>query len=242
MIKLSTIILLVITIFLNSQLANAQAMLKLYKKITSIEKEELNDRVVFNVKSNMSFRNVGDKPILLLIAAYPESSPFSPDNNLPFLGICTKITGVLETERTEKVLMSGCALPSIESTADWRVLSKQLDSKTPPPALIKKLEAGESFDFKTIGWLRFFKKRELYSSFADEAIWSEIENAKSLSLQNTYRIWSLELEPRSAKGNEKPFGKQLQKRWNKYGYLWLDDIVSEPIPLNLSSVVEKNDS
>jgi hypothetical protein len=40
--------------------------------------------------------------------------------------------------------------------------------------------------------------------------------------------------------NEKPqFYKKLQKRWQKYGYLWLDDIVSEPIPLDLSSAVIK---
>jgi hypothetical protein len=35
------------------------------------------------------------------------------------------------------------------------------------------------------------------------------------------------------------FWSKLQKRWSKFGYLWLDDVVSEPIPFDVNSVVIK---
>ncbi|MCV4607363.1 hypothetical protein OFB74_31155, partial [Escherichia coli] len=54
----------------------------------------------------------------------------------------------------------------------------------------------------------------------------------------------LEIFPSYLKqSNSKSFSeKALQDRWKKYGYLWLDDIVSEPIPLDLSSAMIKTDS
>lgn len=38
------------------------------------------------------------------------------------------------------------------------------------------------------------------------------------------------------------FWLEIQKRWKKYGYLWLDDITSEPILLDLGSAVVKTES
>lgn len=35
------------------------------------------------------------------------------------------------------------------------------------------------------------------------------------------------------------FAKKLQNRWEKYGYLWLNEVVSQPIPINLSLAVVK---
>lgn len=240
MVKVFIIPLVLLALFLKGQTVCAKPMLKLKREIISIEMEELSDRVILNIDSKMSLENTGDEPILLLIASYPESSPYAPENGLPFLEICNKVSGILETEKSEKVLVSRCALPPAEKTPSWQKLRKELDKESPPPNLIKTIGVGEKFEFRILGAVVFWKERYTFSSFADEAIWSEIKTAKSLLLQTTYRIWSLELEPRYR--GEITFGKKLQKRWRKYGYLWLDDIVSEPVPLDLSSVVIKTDS
>jgi hypothetical protein len=82
-------------------------------------------------------------------------------------------------------------------------------------------------------WFYINKKKNVYDVFPNR-IWDEIKDARSLSFKLEFRVWSLDLERHPTEKEIRPFGKQLQKRWRKYGYLLLDDIVSERIPINLN--------
>lgn len=224
---------LFVVILTFSSQVDAEEPLKLSGEITSIKIEDKGEAVAVLLVLKMSFVNTGNRPVLLLKEGYPPSSPYAPENGLPYLGICSEVSGVLPVEQHSKVLFSRCSLPSIEGTSDWQELKRKFDSKMPPSTVIGTVNARQSFEFRTSATIRFRKKRDLNSSFQDDPVWSEIKAANNLSLRLTYRIWSLELEPRSADRAQRPFGKKLQKRWEKYGYLLLEDIVSEPIALTL---------
>lgn len=223
-------ILLLMVLACSQSLDAAEPMI-LSGRITNVIKEEKGDSVVLSLALTMSFQNVSEKPILLTVSSYPKSSPYYiPDNS--FMSICAKVTGMLEA--AEKILYSSCSLPSIEGTSDWQNIRKEFDRKIPPQHRIKFLNPGQSFEFESRVRVSFLREQDPYSVNRENALWNEIVAAKCLVLRMTYRIWSLELEPRSGDRNDRPFGKELQKRWKDYGYLWLEDINSQPIEIQLN--------
>ncbi len=239
-------ILAVCIILLGFQVSKADERLKLLGKITSIQLENKEDSLLVSIRLKMSFQATGNVPVLLWKQTYPH------DENLRgrFLGTFSKIFGMLPTEKEEKILYyHSSRLPSIQRTQGWQDIKKELDSEILQSTQIQSIKSGETLDFDAEWSFIFLKKKANgsndplwgYSSHFD-VLSNEIKTAKNLSLQVTYRVWSSELELHSDRKDKKPFGKKLQKRWKKYGYLWLDDIVSEPIPLDLSSAVVKTES
>jgi hypothetical protein len=63
--------------------------------------------------------------------------------------------------------------------------------------------------------------------------WEKISKAPAAWLDVYLQVWPLNLEPASYDRSKMEFGRKLQRRWKAIGQLWLDDIVSEPIKLDL---------
>ncbi len=239
------LVLLITTVLLSFQVSKAEERLKLSGKIQNIVIEDKKDSLHVFIKLKMSFKAVGNDSILLWKQTYPH------DKNLrdKFLCVNSKILGFLAIAKEEKILYyQQCALPSIQRSAAWQEVKNEIDSKMLPSNQIQIIKSGEALDFDADWSFIFLKKKAInsndpfwgYSSEYD-VLSNEIKNAKDLSLQVTYRVWSSELESRSDIKHKKPFGKKLQKRWKKFGYLWLDDIVSEPISLDLNCATVIND-
>ena len=201
--------------------------LRLTGKISNLRMTEEPKSVEFSYDVELAFTNIGNVPILLL------------KSDFPLLCIDREVYGLPADETSERRLWSFSTVPSIGATPDWQNIKKTLDSETPPSNIIKEIEVGKSIVFNAKEWLYFKKEKDKYFR-SENFTWNEIKAAKSLSIRLKYRIWSLDFEvsPRE----EKKFGKKLQKRWSEYGYLWLEDIRSEPIPLDLNSAGVKNDS
>jgi hypothetical protein len=234
------IALLILVVLFSFQIVKAGGPLELSGKISSIEIEDKKDSVLVAVHVRISFNATGDEPVLLWKQTYPDEVL-----NGRFLCTNSKILGMLAAEKEEKILYyHNCALPSIQRTPAWQNARKRLDSKTLPLDEVQIIKRGESFVYDDVLKFIFSKKRSqnsndpLWGQSSDhDVLWDQIKYAQNLSLSLTYRVWSPELEPRSANQEEKPFGKTLQKRWKEYGYLWLDDIQSEPIELDLKTAV-----
>lgn len=201
----------------------ANENLKFVGKISNLEMVEKKDSFLFSFDSTLTLTNTGKVPILLFL---PET----------WLCINREIYGIASDEKIEKKLTFNGSLPSISNSKEWLERKEKLDAKVPPLDLFRKLERGQSFIFEQKEWFSISKekaKSSVESNFGNFS-WSEIKNAKLLSLRLEYRIWSLNLETYSL-SNNKRFGEKLQKRWKKHGYLWLDDIQSEPIALDLNA-------
>ncbi len=154
--------------------------------------------------------------------------------------LCTSYKLVRPTIRNkeEVVMYQACRLPSSERIPAWQAIKNELDSKTPSPSQIRTIMSGEHFDFDTDLKFVIAKKNadgqndiRGYGGWEQNGFWEEIKAMNDLKLQVSYRTWSWELEPRSNKTNVKTFAESLRHRWSKFGYLWFDDITSEPIPL-----------
>ena len=221
----------VLFIIVVSQFQNvyADGNIKFAGKISNLEMVEEKDSMKFSFDATLTLTNTGKVPILLFL---PET----------WLCINRDVYGIALGEKTEKRLMFNGSLPSISDSKEWLERKEKLNVKVPPSNLFRKLESGESFTFEQKEWFYVIKEKvkSPVQAYFGNLSWNEMKTAKSLSLRLEYRIWSLNLETYSLSG-KKRFGKKLQKRWKKYGYLWLDDIVSEPIPLDLSSTVVKNE-
>lgn len=67
--------------------------------------------------------------------------------------------------------------------------------------------------------------------------WESVQKLPAVWLRVTSQVWSPNLEHRRNDRSRLTFGHRLQKRWKKIGLLWLDDIWSAPILLDLKKLV-----
>lgn len=241
--KLIWLLPLGLVFLLSSFAVRAEGQLELSGKITDIGIEEKGGSVRVSVRLQMSLKAVGETPVMVWKQTNPNES-----SQRAFLCVYSKVLGVLAKGSGEKILhYNTCALPSIQRTSAWQDVIKRLDSATPPASEIRVIKPGESFDFNDEWAFTFLKRKAgnsndpLWGLSSDhDVLWDEIKEARNLTLELAYRVWSSELEPRSDIAvDEKPFGKRLRNKWKESGYLWLDDIVSEPVPIDLGSVVVK---
>lgn len=240
-------LLILLLVIFSIQFAKAEEKLKLSGKVENIKITEKKDILQIDANVRMSLKVIGTEPLLFWKQTYPHDESLRGH----FLGLNLRVFGFLATEDKEKLLyLNGLPLPSIQRTKQWQDIVAEMDGKSPPENQVQSIKSGETVDFDE-AWTFIFLKRKAIGS--NDPYWGygsdsnvladEILKAKDLKIRVKYRVWSPELEPRSAASiDKKPFGKKLQKRWKKYGYLWLDDITSEPISLDLSSAVVKTDS
>lgn len=114
-----------------------------------------------------------------------------------------------------------------------RALQEQLNQEIPPSDLTYVIKPKDSFKFSTETECVFLTSK--ISASANEP-WDAISKSSPVLV----RI-KLEMFPSYLKQNySKSFSEKiLQDRWKRFGYLWLDDIVSEPVPIDLGSIVVK---
>ncbi|MFV0388157.1 MAG: hypothetical protein ACK5NT_05325 [Pyrinomonadaceae bacterium] len=242
----SYISLLIVLLFFSIQLTKAEERLKLSGQVESIEIEDKKDVLQIDLQLKMSLKLVGKEAIFLWKQTYPHDESLRNK----FLCVNFHIFGILSNVQTEKLLfVDDPPLPSLQRTKQWQDVVTEMDKKSPPSSQFQIVKSGETvYFFENLSFVILKKKaigsNNPYWGYGSDinVLADEILKAKNLTLQVSYRVWSSELEPRSDHKDKKPFGKKLQKRWKKFGYLWLDDIVSEPIPLDLSSAVIKTDS
>jgi len=193
--------------------ASNKPTLKLTGQIESCEVIDEGDRVKLSLKLNLSLTNAGDNPVLLL-------------SEKPTL-IGRQINSSATSGQNEKNLFSLWTRPSIGVNDEWLKLSKDIDKASPPEAQIKRIEVGDAIKWEVTDW--FYIKKD------DKSSWKELTAANRLSLRLTYEMWSLNIEPRQSTLDDKKFGQELNERWKSYGYLWIDEITSEPIDIRLQT-------
>jgi hypothetical protein len=128
---------------------------------------------------------------------------------------------------------------SVNTSLKWKKFQNYLDKPYPPSDKTRILMPNESMKSKSVVNIAFPKETNK-GNFSDEReSWANIKQLATIWMQTSNQVWSLNLEISSKGRDELRFGKKLQKRWKKYGYLWLDGIVSEPVRLDLSSAIVK---
>jgi len=196
--------------------ARANEALELIGTVKSIKKvAEGNQSVQINVELYFTLKNTSSNDILLYRSNFDEINLliFKRDGE-PTGHLVYRVGGKKSRNSEERVR-----------------IRNGLDCESPPAELIALLRHGEELNFgKKVG-LVFFKSR--VSSSPNET-WDSI--VKSAPTWLTIEVETIPDLTDGLMAESGSLTKELQKRWLKHGVLWVDTIVSRPIPIDFSIV------
>lgn len=194
-------------------------------EVKSINVEETSSVVELIVNLKLELLNSGSRPVILLEARPPvlrgAALAKNPDDLLSLKNLVLEYHG-----------------ESVDTSAEWVTLRKELDQPSPPLDKVRVLMPNEFWKWEdSVGFSLL--KDPVNNYFLDKReTWKNIKQMSIVWLRAICQVWSLNLESRSGNDRtEKPFGHKLQTRWENVGLLWLDDIQSEPILLDLRTAV-----
>ena len=75
-----------------------------------------------------------------------------------------------------------------------------------------------------------------YTSSRKKESLATIQQLSPVWLRVVCELWPWNVEPLKADRNQLKFGHKLQERWKDTGLLWLDQIYSEPIMLDVATI------
>lgn len=127
--------------------------------------------------------------------------------------------------------------PSVYISPAWAKMRKALDQQAPSPDVTTILLPNQKTEFDLAVYITGNEKRG--DSFPEHPTFNELKEISTLWMRVSYEAWSFNLEPNPRHYGNMKFGHNLQKRWAKYGKLWLDNIYSEPIQLDLNTAQYK---
>jgi hypothetical protein len=178
--------------------------------------EEDQSKVIFNLKLKMSITNEGNKPAILLKQNF-------------FIG-AEMLSGSLEEANAKRYIYLKTHWPSISRASEWTSWQERLKTAEPQHNLTWLLQPAESLEFETKTSLYIGKSK---SSDVTNKSWNEIKEYSSLWLKAELRTWPVNIEPRRDPENLE-LGKSLGQKWESFGELCLERLISTPIRLDLS--------
>ena len=137
----------------------------------------------------------------------------------------------------EDIIHSYQGGPSIDTSQVWTDMQKALDKEYPPSDQTDFIKPSASLSFYSKVTIVCPKKA--VPGLLYEPSLRELEAIGKIWLRVYYEAWSLNLEPDALRRKDRDFGHALQRRWEQFGQLWLDDIYSDPIMLDLNRATSK---
>lgn len=188
------------------------------------------DLVRCKAKLNLEFSNTGSSPVIFL----------DPDEDSLWHGGNQLALSKSESENGDYVL-DDLHWQAVSLSTEYRKLAATLDKRTPPEGFTRIMAPGELWDFSSSIQIVLRSENSCDTRLGVAIGWREIEKlASPLWMRVSYELWPFNVE------NFKPrLGSILQKRWARFGTLYLNDrggnysfgrITSEPFELDLTKV------
>ena len=112
----------------------------------------------------------------------------------------------------------------------WDDLRSCLDNTVPPAETTFTLKPGETWTFSSDVKVSFEKK------LIDLSRSEHGDKLGEVWIRVYYASWSPNIEPKArGRATSLLFGRSLRERWKSFGYLLLDDLISDPIRLDLQT-------
>lgn len=135
---------------------------------------------------------------------------------------------------TGNYLVRTHAGPAVSLDPEWSALRLSLDKPTPPPDQTRILMPNESWSLEAIVGVSLPDHPEMFAP-AKSASLKDIKELSTVWLRVVCEVWPWNLEPNPDR-SKLNYGRKLQRRWRNIGVLWLDEIYSEPLTLNLNEI------
>ena len=189
------------------------------------------DYVRCKVDVNLTFTNTGNTSLIIL----------QPHSEYEFWHGGTTLALSEEESRAKSFVYDGGGWPSIYTTPLYQNLASLLDQSVPPAGVTRVLPSNASWSWDTSIELNLQERNSCDQRVGVEIGWEEIKTRPApLWLRLSYEMWPFNVE------NFKPnLGGILQKRWQHYGLLYLDEktgrywhstLTSEPIEFPLNNI------
>jgi hypothetical protein len=123
--------------------------------------------------------------------------------------------------------------PAVNLAPEWAALRQDLNKPTPPPDQTHIRMPNESWSLGATVGVSLPDHPEMFARAKSRSL-KEIKELSPVWLRVVYEVWPWNLEP-AADRRKLNYGRKLQRRWKTAGVLWLDEIYSEPMPLNLNN-------
>jgi hypothetical protein len=209
-----------------SRSGQGSKMLSLRGRVESVEIKEIDrSSALIDIKVKMEIVNIGVKPIIFL-----KREPLFPG------GALARSPGDFEAGT---VLAADAGWPSNDISPEWATLRANLDKPSPPEDETRLLMPGESWPLETSVRLVVPTDPSKYTSSRKKESLATIQQLSPVWLRVVCEVWPWNVEPLTADRSNLTFGHKLQKRWKDAGLLWLDEIYSEPILLDVKTASYK---
>jgi hypothetical protein len=229
--KICILLILLVGTVLGQSKANEKKTYKLEGHAGEVETKYYNDGGRVHIRININYRltNISNQNLILW-------KPLINPDGIPLrLGYTFSKTSDFSATSIIEKHYGG---PSNSYADEWSKLRKLLDVGQPPEELTIILKPNESWEFTSPVFIIGFKGER-----SDKISFETLEKVSPIWVKTYHEAWSFNIEPKAEDRSTKlVFGRMLKKRWINYGHLLLNDIVSEPIPLDLSSMVGKTES
>ena len=179
---------------------------------------------------SMDFSNEGSAPVIIMRPWFEQT--YWHGGSL--------IATTLQNAQTHKYLLNDGIWESLSSSDSYRRLARDLDQPRPPERLTMILKPGTSWNWRTSVMIRFEEKT--HWRYPPVPTWEEMKTQPSpLWLRLSFEMW-----PFNADHVRPHLASKLQKRWRKFGYLWIGEkhgrlhlarLLSEPIELDWNAAL-----
>jgi len=207
-----------------AQSASGQSTLALTLRgtVESVRVKEIDkSSALIEIKLKMELVNAGVIPIILL-----QREPLFPGGAL---------ARKPEDFEVGNLLAGDAGWPANDVSAEWTTLRMKLDKPNPPAEETRLLKPGESWPLETSVRLVVPTDPKKYTSSRKKESLATIQQLSPVWLRVVCEVWPWNVEPLNADRNKLKFGHKLQKRWKDAGLLWLDEIYSEPIMMDVKT-------
>ena len=181
---------------------------------------------------DLAFYNAGSAPVIVIRPWYGQG----------FWHGGSYLATTPQNVKSHRYLFRVDLWESISRDDAYRQLAQDLNQASPPERLTRLLEPGSSWKWQTSVMIRF--EENTHWRYPSIPNWDEMKDQPSpLWLRVSFEIWPFNTE------NFQPnLAAKLQKRWRKFGYLWIGEtngrrhlarILSEPIELDWKAVVSR---
>jgi hypothetical protein len=213
-------VLLAPNVVAQSRSGQASKPLALRGRVESVQVTEIDrSSALIEIKLKMELVNVGTRPVILL-----QSEPFFPGGAL---------ARKPEDFEQGNVLVVDAGWPSNDISPEWATLRSNLDKSNPPADQTRLLMPGESRPMETSVRLVVPTDPSKYTSSRKKESLATIQQLSPVWLRVVCEVWPWNVEPLNADRSQLKFGHKLQKRWKDVGLLWLEEIYSEPIMMDV---------
>lgn len=174
--------------------------------------------IVLATKLDLEFTNVSDEPVILLQREF-------------WLG-AKNLARSPEDAAAHRYLYTSGHWPAASTSPEWAELRQRLDRPHPPQELTRVLAPHESLPYEVSAAL-YVEKAGSFDGTSQR--WDAIRQTSPIWLQVTLEVWPVNVEPR-VEASDRGFGLMLQRRWERYGALQIEQVTSEPMRLDLSAL------